>query len=65
MGSYPLGLYGSGMHDFVMRELEIGRRAATYEDLEACGWSALMDLSYEQYIAADGYDRKLDWGSSL
>lgn len=50
MVTWPFGLYGHGMHDFVMRELEIGHRAATYEDSEACGWSALMDLSYEQYI---------------
>jgi hypothetical protein len=35
------GLYGSGMHDFVMRELEIGTRAALYAEMEACGFSAL------------------------
>jgi hypothetical protein len=41
------------MHDRVMRELEIGKRAASVEDSEACGWSALMDLSYEQYVRAE------------
>jgi hypothetical protein len=35
------GLYGSGMHDFVLLEAEIGTRAALYADLEACGFSAL------------------------
>ncbi len=40
-GRYPGGLYGAGMHDHVMREIEIGPRAALYEDMEACGDSAL------------------------
>jgi hypothetical protein len=35
------GLYGSGMGDYVLREIEIGGRAALYEDMEACGFSAL------------------------
>ena len=38
---YPGGLYGSGMHDLVIREIEIGPRAALYEDMEAIGDSAL------------------------
>lgn len=46
--TWPFGLHHSGMHDFVLRELEIGKRAAIVEDSEAAGWSALMDLSYEQ-----------------
>lgn len=45
-----MGLYGNGMHDFVLRELEIGRRAASCEDSERGGWSALDDLSYDQYV---------------
>ena len=32
---WPGGLYGAGMHDYVIREIEIGGRAALYEDLEA------------------------------
>lgn len=44
-----MGLYGNGMHDFVMSELEVGRRVAMAQDSEDCGWSALMDLSYELY----------------
>lgn len=35
------GLYGSGMHDFVLLEAEIGTRAALCADMEACGFSAL------------------------
>ena len=47
-----LGIYGNGMHLFVLRELEIGARAATYEDSEHCGWSALDDLSFTEYWLA-------------
>lgn len=45
-----MGLYGPGMHDFVIREMEVGTRAAICEDSETCGYSALFDLSYEEYI---------------
>ena len=45
-----MGLYGNTMHYFVMRELEIGYRAAVYEDSERAGWSALDDVSFENYI---------------
>jgi hypothetical protein len=43
-------IYGSGMHDFILRELEIGTRAAMAEDDEACGFGALFDLSFEMYL---------------
>lgn len=46
-----IGLFGHGMHDFVLRELEIGTRAAACEDSERCGWSALDDLDYAAYVA--------------
>ena len=39
-----MGLYGNGMHDFVMHELEVGRRVAMAQDSETCGWSALDEL---------------------
>lgn len=42
---YQFGIYGPGMHDFVLRELEIGFRAAVYEDMEAAGFSALDDVA--------------------
>jgi hypothetical protein len=44
---WPWGLYGAGMHYFIIRELEIGSRAALCEDSEYCGFSALdeMDMS--------------------
>lgn len=47
---FVLGLYSHGMHDFVLRELEIGNRAAMYEDSELNGWSALNDLDYIAYV---------------
>ena len=53
MDYWPGGLYSNGMHDFVLRELEIGRRAAAYEESEAVGWGALMDLDYAEYCAAE------------
>ena len=46
-----IALYGHGMHDFVLRELEIGKRATAAEDNEHCGWSALDDLDYAAYCA--------------
>lgn len=44
-----MGLYGHGMHDFILRECEIGLRAAMCEDSEACGFDAIFDLLYEEY----------------
>jgi hypothetical protein len=44
------GLYGHGMHDFILREIEIGARAAMYEDSEYCGSNALDDISYQEYL---------------
>lgn len=41
-----VGLYGKGMHEFVLREAEVGKRVAAAEDNEACGWSAIDDLQY-------------------
>lgn len=35
-GSWPGGLYSSGMHDFVLREAEVGTRVAMAEDEDAC-----------------------------
>jgi hypothetical protein len=46
--SWPGGLYGHGMHEFVIRELEIGYRAATMEDLEwLTGLGVWVDLALE------------------
>jgi hypothetical protein len=43
---WPFGLYGSGMAGYVLRELEIGARAAMCEDDEACGFGPLADVIY-------------------
>lgn len=43
-------LYGKGMHDYVMREIEIGKRATLFEDEEwSSGWTAIDDIIYKQY----------------
>lgn len=43
---WPMGLYGSGMHDFVLREAEIGWRAAVNEDSESTGAGPMLDLEF-------------------
>lgn len=47
-----LGLHHGGMHDFVLRELEVGFRVAVAEDSEACGFGPLLDLAYSLDVAA-------------
>lgn len=48
--SYPFGLYSNGMHDFIVREIEIGYRAALYEEGEySTGLSALDDVSMRDH----------------
>lgn len=46
-------LYSHQMHDFVLRELEVGTRVALGEDDEACGFGALFDLRVELWEASD------------
>jgi hypothetical protein len=41
------------MHDFILRECELGSRAALAEDDEWCGFGPLFDLQYAEYIARD------------
>lgn len=49
---WPFGLYSPGMHDFVLREMELGKRVAACQDAEDCGFGALFDLDYAEYIRA-------------
>lgn len=57
------GVYGHGMHDYIIDELEIGARAAMFLDSENnCGWSALWDLMYEMDEGAGMNDREIPWG---
>lgn len=44
-------MYGNGMHDFLLDELELGERAAMALDDEAIGFGPLFDVSYELYLA--------------
>lgn len=47
------GLYSTGIHEYVLREIEIGPRAARCEEDEACGYGPLFDQLYESYVAAE------------
>jgi hypothetical protein len=47
-----IGLYGNGMHDFILRECEVGFRVAAVEDDEACGFGPVFDLQYQEYVEA-------------
>ena len=49
-----VGLYSSGMHDFVLREQEVGTRVAMAEDDEACGFGPLFDAQYMEYLRERG-----------
>lgn len=51
-GSWPGGLYSSGMHDFVLREAEVGTRVALAEDEDAC-----MGADFRLYLAELTADR--------
>jgi hypothetical protein len=44
--SWPGGLYSNGMHDFVLREAEVGFRVALAEDEDAC-----MGADFRLYVA--------------
>lgn len=43
-------LYGKGMHDFIMRELEVGNRVAHDEDDEGAGFGPFWDLHFAVYV---------------
>lgn len=45
-------MYSNLMHDYVLRELEVGSRVAMAEDSEATGWGPLWDLIFEMDVAA-------------
>lgn len=51
--NWPHGLYGNGMHDFIVREFEIGQRAALNEDSERVGTGPLLDLDYVAWELCD------------
>lgn len=55
LSTIGLSLYGSGMHDFLIDELELGYRAAQAADSEASlGWweplAAAFDPNYPGYL---------------
>lgn len=44
-----IAYYSRGMHDFVVRECEVGTRAAMAEDAEASGFGPWVDVLYAEY----------------
>ena len=46
MDGLSVGLYSTGMHDFVLRECEVGYRVAVAEDSEECGYGPLLDAMF-------------------
>jgi hypothetical protein len=55
------GLYGKGMHDFILSEAELGYRAAVMLDDEAhSGYGvppAILDVQFEQYMREKEQDQ--------
>jgi hypothetical protein len=45
-----MGLYSTAMHDFILRECEVGTRVAIGEDSEYVGFGAVFDLQYAEYL---------------
>jgi hypothetical protein len=41
---WPFGLYGAGMHDWLMDELELGTRVAHFLDSENNQWPSRLDF---------------------
>lgn len=58
-----IGLYGNGMHDFVLREAEVGTRAAHHQDSEDCGFGPLFDLQYDLYLELEKQNSRSTDGS--
>lgn len=55
-------LYDHDMHDFVLRECEVGTRVALAEDDEACGFDPLLDA---QVARGELVDRSFGVGFEL
>ncbi len=47
------GIYGPAMHVFIIDELELGTKAATAIDDEACGLGPLFDVIFDQHMEAE------------
>jgi hypothetical protein len=57
---WPFGLHSTGMHFWILDEALMGKRVAHCLDNENnAGWSALMDLSYEQYCREQERDGRI------
>jgi hypothetical protein len=45
--------YGRGMHDFIVREIEVGTRVALAEDMEWLGFGVWVGLSLIEHLEAE------------
>lgn len=57
--NWPFGLYGAGMHDWLMDELELGTRVAHFLDSENTEPSRIwfLDMEVELWrLMKTGYD---------
>lgn len=57
--THHIPIYGTGMHDHVPDSLELGERVAASLNAEACGFGALFDRMYDQYMADEKADGRL------
>lgn len=48
-----VAVYGKGMHDFILDEMELGTKVAAALDDEACGFGPLFDLDVGNYFARE------------
>jgi len=56
-----IGLYGHSMHDFIVRECEVGTRVAMAEDDESTGFGPLFDwqVSLDPHMGWDHGNKSL------
>ena len=60
-----IALVGRRMHQYVLDEIELGKRAAMCLDSENnCGWSAIDNWQYGQWAASQP-DEPWDWQAGL
>lgn len=52
---WPFGLYGTGMHFFILNEMELGYRVAcALDDENNAKMGVWVDLSYLEYLRGMG-----------
>ena len=63
-----IGLYGKGMHDFILMEAEVGTRTAMFQDAEDCDgammayfFGTMTEEDFGPPVVGDLTDGVLDW----